>query len=563
MKKNRILSLFGTLVIGCIIMSCQTSRSDTGDSARPTPWDVNPRSKGISPAFILDVLDQIESTADLEIHSLMIAKDGEIIFKGFWEPYNEDSPHIVHSLTKLFTNAAAGIAVTEGDLSLESKVLDVYPQGLELALLAAGDEGGSNAAAYIASLPGRYPADYINALPPGWEANWIPYLKEMKLKHLLTMTSGHNRMISGSEWRPLATSWIEEFFKEPVIYEPGTAFMYCSANAYATSFLVQHVTGKTAEDVLMSSGLSRLNIKNFTWDKSPPPDSASSGGNGVTIRTEDMLKFGILYLNKGMWKGQRILSEDWCNKAIGYEKVDGTLGGSYAFHWVASRDGNMQKDGNFYSNGSYGQAVFLIPELNMVIASTAGTNKDIYPIIREYLIKPTIAAGANPGYSDVYDDMLKERAATLNLMELPIEATSTIAAGINNRTFTASENILNMRSIKFEVKDGEIDLTLTDDRGTHLIKNGTRAWYNGMDEKTTMTGNYLHHQYQNETEPYLAYAKWESNTRLRLVWRFPQMAFVDIVMIDFAVDGSTFSFTRSVNVNSQGLSIGPVTFTQN
>jgi hypothetical protein len=120
-----------------------------------------------------------------------------------------------------------------------------------------------------------------------------------------------------------------------------------------------------------------------------------------------------------------------------------------------------------------------------------------------------------------------------------------------------------MEWIKLEIKNDQIDFTLKDNRGTHLIKNGTKAWYNGMQEKTTMTGNYLHHQYQNASEPYLAYAKWESKTELRLVWRFPQMAFIDTVILEFTTDGSAVDFTRSVNVNSQGLSRGPYTFTRN
>ena len=86
-----------------------------------------PLEKGIEPSYLYDMLDQLEQ-AGIEMHSLLVSVDNEVIFEGFWNPYGPDTPHIVHSLTKLFTNAAAGVAVTNGDLSLDDRLIDMFPE---------------------------------------------------------------------------------------------------------------------------------------------------------------------------------------------------------------------------------------------------------------------------------------------------------------------------------------------------------------------------------------------------------------------------------------------------
>lgn len=155
-----------------------------------------PLEKGVNPSYLYDMLDQLEQ-AGIEMHSLLVSVDNEVIFEGFWDPYGPETPHIVHSLTKLFTNAAAGVAVTNGDLSLDDRLIDMFP---ELA-------------------------------PENPSEN----LQKVTLRYLITMNGGYGRMISGSEWRPLKTSWLEAFFAEPVPYEPGTHYQYSSGNAYAVS----------------------------------------------------------------------------------------------------------------------------------------------------------------------------------------------------------------------------------------------------------------------------------------------------------------------------------------
>ena len=235
---------------------------------------------------------------------------------------------------------------------------------------------------------------------------------------------------------------------------------------------------------------------------------------------------------------KQILTEEWCRMAIGIDKVyEGQ--GDYAFHWTDKHDGN------YTAGGAYGQIVILVPELNMVVAGTAGTKKtdEEYDIINSAMIAPAKADKA-------MQKTVAAKGQTLNLLQNPILTDSPIAEKVDEKVFKAEENEDGITSIKLDVEKGYIDFIMVDQRGEHTIRNGIGEW---MDGGTTMTGNYLHHQYQNEIEPYTAYGEWKDDTTLQLTWRYPSMAFVDTVEITFSEDGSQMTMVRSVNVNSGAL----------
>ena len=223
--------------------------------------------------------------------------------------------------------------------------------------------------------------EYVNTENP------VENQDKVTVGNLLNMTAGYGRMISGSEWRPLKTSWLEAFFAEPMPYEPGTHYQYSSGNPYATSAMVQKVTGMTAEEYLMSKGFAALNFTNFSWQKSP--EGICSGGNGVCCTAEDMLKVGILFQNRGMWNGQQILDPALCDLMRGITGPITEGQTNYAAHWWKS-DSEVTY---YYSSGSYGQYVILVPELNMAISVLSGapSNQPIPYVIYDCLIAPTAA----------------------------------------------------------------------------------------------------------------------------------------------------------------------------
>lgn len=173
-----------------------------------------PESKGVSSEYILNMLNEIEKR-NLQIDSIAIAVDGKVIFDAYAYPYNRDTPFITFSLSKLFANTAVGLAYTEGKLKLTDRPVDYFP----------------------ASVP----------------ANASDNLKAMTVRDLITMRNGHDRQISGNEWRSLKTSWIDHFMKEPVPHKPGSVYKYSSGNTFMLSAMVQKVMGKDVEELLQEN----------------------------------------------------------------------------------------------------------------------------------------------------------------------------------------------------------------------------------------------------------------------------------------------------------------------
>ena len=147
----------------------------------------------------------------------------------------------------------------------------------------------------------------------------------MTLRHLLTMTSGHGRGISGGAWRKLETSWVADFLRQPLEHAPGEVFVYDSACSYVLSAIVQKVTGRTCHDLLRRRVFDPLGLTpGIRWDLSP--EGINSGGNGLWCTSRDLLSLGILHLQDGRWQGRQVLSRDWVRAATGMQLRDVSLG---------------------------------------------------------------------------------------------------------------------------------------------------------------------------------------------------------------------------------------------
>ena len=464
-------------------------------------------SKGIDSQYILDYLEDLERR-DFEVHSLLMAVGGEVIFEGHYNPYNPDDPYIIHSLTKVLTISAAGIAVTQGKMKMTDTVAEYFP----------------------------------DKLPKDASDN----LKAMTLKDLLTQRSGHGRFISGNEWRPLKTSWLEAFMKEPVPLKPGEKYIYSSGNTYMVSAMVQKAMGKTCEDVVREYIMPKLGIKELSWGKSP--EGISSGGNGVMMTPEDLLKIAVLYLQKGMWNGERLLTEEWCDLSLGvkegFDAPEKNL--TYGYHWEHQGIGS----GIITAGGVFGQTLLVVPSLNLAMVATGGTTQS-YEAVHAEAIQRTIVgktlADKERKYDGKYTGILKKKGERLNLLSLATVSGSPLAEKINGKTFVIEENADTIKSIRLDFSEDSVTYTMADARGEHSIVNGVGGWITGH---STMTGNYLHHQYQNPSQKVVASAQWRDDNTLQLMWGHPEMAFRDLVTIKLT--DKTISMIRSVNANSKG-----------
>ena len=213
--------------------------------------------QGIASAAILGFIEAVEQQIH-DLHSFILVRHGNVVAEGWWSPYASDRPHMLFSLSKSFTSSAIGLAVMEGRLSVDDTVLSFFP-----------DE-----------------------TPAQVDAN----LAAMKVHHLLSMSTGHAEDTLLPLREAQGKTWVETFLALPVTYEPGTHFLYNTGASYMLSAIIQKVTGERLLDYLRPRLLEPLGIEDAEWEVSP--EGINTGGYGLSIKTDDIAKFGQMYLAK-------------------------------------------------------------------------------------------------------------------------------------------------------------------------------------------------------------------------------------------------------------------------
>lgn len=313
-----------TLLIPCLALLFTSTAvvAQTAHLPRSTPEE-----QGVSPDGIRAFIEAADREVD-SIHSFMLVRHGHVVAEAWWEPHTAQTPHVLWSLSKSFTSTAVGFAVAEEKLDIDDPVLKYFPDD-------APAEPSEN-------------------------------LKAMRVRDLLTMNAGHENEVN---WRA-AEHWAKAFLAHPVPHRPGTHFRYNTPATYMLSAIVQNVTGETVLDYLKPRLFQPLGIEDPKWDTSP--QGISIGGYGLYVRTEDIAKFGQLYLQKGKWKGQQILPASWVEQATSKQVSNGSdpnndWNQGYGFQFWRCRHGAYRGD------GKDGQFCIVLPEQDTVIAITSNT----------------------------------------------------------------------------------------------------------------------------------------------------------------------------------------------
>lgn len=455
-----------------------------------------PRNLGIDAAEVLAFLDEVEARG-LELHSFMLHRHGAVAAEGWWWPYRPELPYIMHSLAKSFLACAVGLALDEGLVHLDDKVISFFPEYLPTKV----DDR----------------------------------LAAMTVEDLLTMRSGHGEETSGAIWRSIGTSWISEFFKIPLLHAPGTKFVYTSAASYMLSAILFKVTGQTLHEYLKPRLFDPLGINGETWDVGP--DGINPGGNGLSCKTADILKLGILHAQLGLWEDQRILSESWVLEAT---RSHG--GNNYGYHWVTGPDGDYRAIGLFV------QMTIVFPKHGAVIAVTAGIDQSatLLPILYRHFP----AAFKDGALKDAAADArLKDRLEGAAAPQTIVSAPSTLPARISGVDYRMSANPQGITSVRFDFADSRCTFHLSDTNGEHAIEMGLSDF---IETRASMPGRDLHHGYKLTDTLVAAGARWRDATTLEMTWIFVQSAFRDTIVCRF--EGNEITLDRSVNVNSKALS---------
>jgi CubicO group peptidase (beta-lactamase class C family) len=423
--KTVVVALAVAVVVGLVEMPCVAA--DLPRSA--------PEAQGVSSSELLKFIEAADRDIE-QMDSFMLVRHGQVVAEGWWTPYSAGSPHSLFSLSKSFTSTAVGLAIAEGKLSLHDEVVKAFPA----------------------------------ETPPDASKN----LKLMRVSDLLRMSTGHGTEPRRGSDEP----WTKTFLTQPVPNKPGTHFLYNTSATYMLSAMVQEATGQTVLDYLKPRLFEPLGIENPTWEASP--QGISAGGYGLSVRTEDIAKFGQLYLQKGKWQGKQIVPEAWVAEATARQTSNGSNPESdwdqgYGYQFWRCRHGAYRGD------GAFGQYCVVLPEQDAVIAITSGVG-NMQAVLNLVWAKLLPALKSEPLSPDeASEKKLREKLAglTVRLPEGSATATATATASASKapeKRYAFPANPLKVESAAIEGGD---TLVLKIEGKEHKVAFGSGSWKKG------------------------------------------------------------------------------------
>jgi len=465
------------------LLCLQPSFSSAAELPRSTP-----EAQGISSAAILDFIQAADKNLH-SLHSFMLVRHGHVVAEGWWKPYDAQSPHSLFSLSKSFTSTAVGLTIAEGKLSVDDEVLKFFPDD-------APAEPSAN-------------------------------LKSMRVSDLLRMSTGQQ----AEPPRKSDAVWTKDFLAQPVPFKPGTHFLYNTSATYMLSAIVQKVTGKTVLDFLGPRLFEPLGIKNPTWETSP--QGISTGGYGLSIRTEDIARFGQLYLQKGSWNGKQLVPASWIASATARQTSNGSDPNSdwaqgYGYQFWRCRHGAYRGD------GAFGQFCVVLPEQDAVVAITSGLKnmQSVLDLVWEKLL-PAMESSSLPANNEGVTKL----SQTLKSLSLPpVEGVATKGSGIGKR-YVFATNEPSLKAIKLETsgKDASVTLVTQGEDGEHRIVCGRGSWHKGRFAFGKLA-----------EQPVAASGGWTTDDTFTVKLCFYETPFLITMRLEFAGDEVTCALEPNV-----------------
>jgi CubicO group peptidase (beta-lactamase class C family) len=432
------MSLFRSLVALSLLAPGAALSGAAADMAQELPRST-PEEQGISSAALLGFVQAAEQRIDA-LHSFVLVRHGHVVAEGWWSPYAGGEPHELYSLSKSFTSTAVGLAVSDGKLSLDDPVLKFFPE-----------EAPAN--------PGKN-------------------LGAMRVRDLLRMCTGQrDEDLKGFPFRS-KQDLARVFLEIPVPDKPGTHFVYNTAATYMLSAIVQKATGQTVLDFLGPRLFEPLGVASPTWEASA--QGISLGGFGLSLRTEDIAKFGQLYLQKGQWRGKQIVPSAWVEAATSLQASNGSDPSSdwdqgYGYQFWRCRHGFYRGD------GAFGQFCVVMPQYDAVIAMT-GATKDLQSVLNVVwdLIVPALGGAPLPADPES-DRRLAEKLSGLSLATQAGQPGSPVAARVAGRRYVFPANPQLVESVEFEAVAAGADVAIAarvDGRDQRIVF-GRGTWVKG------------------------------------------------------------------------------------
>lgn len=330
---------------------------------KPVPLPrCSPKQAAVPSKALNEFLKALSSASNGAPHTCIVARNDHVICEAAWAPYSTGTWHVTHSLCKSFVGTAIGMLWDEGKIELDEKICSIFPERCNL----------------MTSRKAR----------------------SLTVEHLLTMSSGSTFREAGAV---VESDWVRGFLESEFEFEPGTQMDYNSMNTYLLSAILRRKAGCGLMEYLRPRLFEPMGFGDVAWERCP--NGIEKGGWGMYVFLEDAVKLGMLYLHKGVWKGQRLLSEAWVEQAT-TTHLSRDTGEEYGFQiWT-----NSEKK-RFLFNGMFGQYVIVCPDLDMVIGINAGagnlfTRSATLKAANQLLAQVQSAAPDDPRAENELADML-------------------------------------------------------------------------------------------------------------------------------------------------------------
>lgn len=317
----------------------------------------------INIARIEKLTDKIISGRYNNIHSLLILKNNHLVFEkyfpekifaGYPESFYRENFHRTFSVTKAIVSALIGIAIDNKYIeSVDDSVFKYFP-------------------------------GYTQYMTNGKEG--------LQIKHLLSHTSGIKWDEDGDDMALMGSSEdrIQFFLEKSLVDQPGEHFRYCSGGLNVLGEIIENQTGMRLDQFANEMLFAPLGIGSYRWKIEP--DDKLQMGSGLCLRSRDMAKFGLLYLNNGKWNGNQVISEQWIKQSTEWiaNKKD-RFGMGYCW-WQRDFIINNRNIHTYFAWGHGDQHIFIFPQLDMIVISTAGNyakrqGSQVFRILGNYILQ--------------------------------------------------------------------------------------------------------------------------------------------------------------------------------
>lgn len=278
------------------------------------------------------VIENVHTSLDFyPINAEVIIRNGVMVDEYYKDGYDENSVFTLQSTSKSVTSAILGIAIDKGYIEgVDVPISNYFPQILE-----SGSE----------------------------------YKNQITIWHLLTHTTGleASDTANWNEWLA-SDNWVDYVLNSPAVSRPGTVFNYFTGNTHLLSAIIQEATGQTAYEFGKEYLFDKLDMDSV--ECTTDPQGISDGGNGFAMNIYDMAKFGQLYLNNGVWEGEQIIFSEWIEQSttLQFDRSSGSA--DYGYQWWVRTFGDQNYPA-YFAQGHFGQYIFVVPDLELVVAFTS------------------------------------------------------------------------------------------------------------------------------------------------------------------------------------------------